>query len=307
DAVLTGIQHAAGPRAVIHVLPLAAGAVLRLPEVDVAFGHFPVTAIVEAAATLRWLHVPSAGVEHLLTPDMKATNIRVTNSSGVYGVSGAEHVIGQMLMFNRRLAEMYNTQREQRWDPETFRSVNKLQGQTIGVVGLGDIGSQIAIRARAFEMHILAIKRSPGARPTFVDQLWGLDRLHDLVAAADHIVIALPLTPETRGIIDGDALSLAKPTAYLYNIGRGVVLDEAALIRCLETGRLAGAGLDVFEEEPLPPHSPLWRLPNVLITPHVGANGPADWADAAEIFAENLERFRKGQQLVNQIDFQRGY
>jgi phosphoglycerate dehydrogenase-like enzyme len=307
EVMVGNIQRAAGPRATVHVLPARDEALQRLAQVEVAFGHVPPDAIAAAAPVLRWVHLPSAGVDSYLTAAVQESGITLTRSRGVYGVAGAEHVLGQMLMFTRRLKAMYDSQQGMRWDHEVFQSIGRLKGQTLGIVGLGDIGSQVAIRARAFGMRILAVKRHPAAQPAYVDNLWGLDGLDTLLAASDHVVLDLPLTPETRCLIDERALGQMRSTAYLYNIGRGAVLDEAALIRCLQAGQIAGAALDVFTEEPLPPDSPLWRLPTVLLTPHVGANGPRDWTDAASLFVDNLGRYRAGRDLINRVDFQHGY
>lgn len=304
---LDEIRAAAGMGSTVLVLPDPGEALRRLPEAEVAFGHFPPAAIAGAAPALRWLQVSSAGVDGYISDEVKACGVILTNSSGVYGVAGAEHLLGQMLMFARRLGEMRDSQRAGRWDNERFRAIATLRGQIAGVVGLGDIGTQVALRARAFGMEVVAVKRRPATPPPFVSRLLALDGLPELLPICDHLILCLPLTPQTRGLIDAEALARMKPTAYLYNIGRGAVIDEPALIRCLQEGRIAGAALDVFVEEPLPPHSPLWTLPNVLITPHVGANGPRDWEDAASLFARNLERYRSGQPLLNVVDLDLGY
>jgi phosphoglycerate dehydrogenase-like enzyme len=182
-----------------------------------------------------------------------------------------------------------------------------LQGQTLGVVGLGGIGGQIATRGKAFGMTVRAVRRHPGEPSPYVDHLSGMDGLDDLLAASDHVAVVLPLTPETRNLIDAARLARMKPTAYLYNIGRGAVVDEAALIAALQGKRLAGAALDVFVEEPLPADSLLWDLPNVILTPHVAANGPSDWITVASLFTDNLRRYRAGQPLQNVVDFDLGY
>lgn len=307
QAEIDSIRAAAGPEATLFVLPDAEEAARRLPDVEVAFGHFPAERIAAAAPALRWVQVPSAGVEEYITNAMKQSGVVLTNGRGVYGVAGAEHVLGQMLMFTRRLKELYDFQRAGRWAQEDYAFTARLQGQTLGIVGLGGIGAQVAIRAKAFGMTVLAVKRRPGEKPPYVDHLWGTDGLFELLAASDHVVLALPLTPHTQGLVDAAALARMKPTAYLYNIGRGAVVDEPALVRRLEAGQLAGAGLDVFVEEPLPPESPLWRLPNVLVTPHAGADGPQDWADTASLFADNLRRYRAGHDLINVVDLEHGY
>jgi phosphoglycerate dehydrogenase-like enzyme len=306
EPVLAGIRDAAGPDAVVRVLPEADTSPDRLSGIEVAFGNFPLD-LLTTARSVRWIQVSSAGVEDFLTEAVRRSGITLTNARGVYGVAGAEHVLGEMLLFTRRLQEMRTAQRERRWEQATYLTIPTLQGQTLGVVGLGGIGSQIALRGKAFGMTVLAVRRHPAETPPYVDHLSGMDGLDDLLAAADHVALALPLTAETRNLIDATRLARLKPTAYLYNIGRGAVVDETALIAALQARRFAGAALDVFVEEPLPADSPLWDLPNVLITPHVGANGPADWIAVANLFADNLRRYRAGQPLRNVVDFDLGY
>ncbi len=306
EPLLARIRDAAGPDAVVRVLPEADTSPERLVGVEVALGHFPLD-LVTAARSLRWIQSPSAGVESYLSETMQQSGIILTNGRGVYGVAGAEHVLGEMLIFTRRLQEMLAAQRERRWEQATYQTIPTLQGQTLGVVGLGGIGSQIALRGKAFGMTVLAVRRHPGEPPASVDHLFGLEGLDDLLAASDHVVLALPLTPETRNLIDAARLARLRPTAYLYNVGRGAVVDEAALIVALQAGRFAGAALDVFVEEPLPADSPLWSLPNVILTPHVAANGPSDWTTVVSLFADNLRRYRAGQPLQNIVDFALGY
>jgi phosphoglycerate dehydrogenase-like enzyme len=307
DAAVDEIRTAAGTGAAVHVTGDRDEADRLLSEVDVAFGHFSPERLAAAAPTLRWVHLPSAGVERYMIDAVQASGVTLTSSRGIYSVWGAEHVIGMMLMFNRCLKAAYDAQKAARWDEQLYLALRTLRGQTLGIVGLGGIGTQLAIRARAFEMDVVAVKRERGEKPPYVDRLWGQDGLGELLAASDHVAITLPLTPRTRGLIGASELARMKPTAYLYNIGRGAVVDEPALIHCLEDAKIAGAGLDVFTEEPLPPASPLWRLPNVIITPHHGASSPGEYVDAAQLFARNLRRYRAGEELVNVVDFERGY
>jgi phosphoglycerate dehydrogenase-like enzyme len=306
ESVLASIRDAAGPDAVVQVLPEADASPDRLSGIEVAFGNFPLD-LIAAAQSVRWIQLSSAGVEGYISDVMRRSGIILTNARGVYGVGGAEHVLGEMLIFTRRLHKMIEAQRERRWDNAIYQALPTLQGQTLGVVGLGGIGSQIARRGKAFGMTVRAIKRHPDEPPAYVDHLAGLEGLDDLLAASDHVALVLPITPETRNLVDAARLARMKPTAYLYNIGRGAVVDEAALIAALQAQRLAGAALDVFVEEPLPADSPLWDLPNVILTPHVAANGPSDWITVASLFADNLRRYRAGQPLLNVVDFDLGY
>ena len=307
DLALDDIRVAAGTGAAVQVTEDPDEALRLLADVDVAFGHFPPERIAAAAPTLRWVHFPSAGVEKYLVDALQSSGITLTSSRGAYSVAGADHVLGLMLAFTRCLMVAYDAQKERRWDERIYLNLRTLSGQTIGIVGLGGIGNQVAIRAKAFGMHVLAVKRQPGERPSHVDHVWGPDGLDELLARSDHVVLTLPLTPQTRGLIGAGSLAQMKPTAYLYNIGRGAVVDEPALVHCLQVEQIAGAGLDVFTDEPLPPSSPLWRLPNVIITPHVGASSSGEYADVANLFASNLRRYRAGEDLVNVVDFERGY
>lgn len=302
---LDGIRRAAGDARVIYEPDLKKAEQL-VDDADVVFG-MPSRERIEAAPRLRWLQTHFAGVDMYTMPTpVQRENFVLTNARGVYGIAGAEHVIGWMLMFNRGLIDFYRFQQQRQWN-RRLELARKLWGQTLGIVGLGDIGSALAVRAKAFGMRVLAIRRHPAPAPELADEVWGMDRLADLLAQSDHVALTVPLTPETRGMIDRSMLARMKPTAYLYNIGRGPLVDEDALVEALEKGTIAGAGLDVFNIEPLPEDHPLWRAPNVLITPHLGADSPTDADDAARIFADNLARFRAGEPLRNVVDLARGY
>lgn len=277
-----------------------------IDEADVIFG-MPKRELVAKAARLRWLQTHFAGVDIYCLPEPARTDDWIlTNATGIYGTAGAEHVMGWMLMFTRGLLHFYRLQQQNTWSRD-IDMARKLEGQTLGIVGLGDIGTALAKRAKAFGMKVLAIRRRVTEVPDYVDALWTMDRLPDLLEQSDHVALTLPLTAETRGIIDADMLARMRKTAYLYNIGRGALIDEDALVQALAEGKIAGAGLDVFVEEPLPADSPLWNMPNVLITPHLGADSPWDYDEATKIFIENLGRFRRGEPLKNVVDPARGY
>jgi phosphoglycerate dehydrogenase-like enzyme len=188
----------------------------------------------------------------------------------------------------------------------------ELSGQTLGIVGLGRIGEALVVRARAFGMRIVAVKRDPASRydgstDAQPDALYGLDGLSDLMRESDHVCIALPYTPQTHHLINAELIAAMKPTAYLYNIARGAIIDESALIAALREGVIAGAGLDVFEEEPLPQSSELWGMQNVIITPHVAGLTPYYFDRFAKLFADNLRRYLRGERLNNLYDPDRGY
>lgn len=284
-----------------------------LPEAEVVVTQRLTDDQIAHATRLQWLASWAAGLESMSATTLVDRGVIVTNSSGVHGPNIAEHVMGMMLMFDRRLDVYLRSQLAGRWNRELKsrgEGAEELTGQTLLVVGLGRIGEALARRAKAFEMKVFGVKRSPthrhGDRDT-VDRVVGLDALDGVLPEADHVVLALPLTVETRHLFDAARLARMKPTARLYNVGRGALIDEAALATALADRRIAGAGLDVFEQEPLPPTSPLWALDNVLLTPHVSGVTPHYYERAAAIFGRNLRKFLDGTTLDNRFDPARGY
>jgi phosphoglycerate dehydrogenase-like enzyme len=263
------------------------------------------------AKRLKWLQLSSAGATHVLFPEMIASDVIVTNSRGLYGVPIAEHLIGMMIILARQLHTAYRFQLEGKWPREEMfaRSPTflELHGSTAGIIGLGDIGLAVAERAKALGMRVLASKRHVGARPACVDELLGTDGLSYLLRESDFVIIAAPLTPETQGLIGEAELRAMKPTAYIFNVGRGAILQEAVLVRALKEGWIAGAGLDVTEVEPLPQESELFRLPNVVLTPHYSGLRPNYWDHAVEIFRANLVKFLRGEPLDKVVDKRSGY
>jgi phosphoglycerate dehydrogenase-like enzyme len=260
--------------------------------------------VLEQAPALRWLHTPSAGVDHVLIPPVLERDIAVTNSAGVHAIPIAEFVLALLLSHVKRLPAYRAAQAEARWE-RSFRP-GELYEQTLLILGIGGIGQAIASRAAAFGMRVLGSRRSP--RPMEgVEQVVGMDGWRALLPEADAVVIAAPLTEETRGMIDAAALAAMKPSAYLINIARGPIIDEPALIAAMNAGRIAGAALDTFEEEPLPPESPLWRLPNITITPHTTSGSPRMHERQIALFLENLRRFRGGEPMLNVVDKAAGY
>jgi phosphoglycerate dehydrogenase-like enzyme len=265
----------------------------------------------KTAKQLKWLQLSSAGATHVLFPEMVESTVIVTNSRGLYGVPIAEHVIGVMIILARKLHEAYRFQLQGKWPREEMfaRSPTflELHGSTAGVIGLGDIGLAVAERAKALGMRVLASKRHVGTKPACVDELLGTDGLSYLLRESDFVVIAAPLTPETQGLIGEAELRTMKPTAYIFNVGRGAIIQETVLIRALQEGWIAGAGLDVTEVEPLSPDSALFRLPNVFLTPHYSGLRPNYWHHAVEIFRANLAKFLRGEPLDKVVDKRSGY
>jgi D-2-hydroxyacid dehydrogenase (NADP+) len=265
----------------------------------------------KAAKRLKWLHLSSAGATHVLFPEMIESDVIVTNSRGLYGIPIAEHVLGMMIMLARKLHEAYRFQLEGKWPRkemfDRYPSFSELYERTVGVIGLGDIGLAVAERAKALGMRVVATKRHVGALPPCVDELLGPEGLPQLLETADFVVIAAPLTPETTGLIGERELRLMKPTAYIFNVGRGAIIQEAVLVRALKEGWIAGAGLDVTEVEPLPLESELLRLPNVLLTPHYSGLRSNYWEHAVALFKPNLAKFLRGEPLDKVVDKRSGY
>ena len=248
----------------------------------------------------------SAGVNVVLNREIIESPVTLTNVSGIHATPIGEVVLQYMLMFVKRAPLHFQHKLERRWNRLT---PTVLRSKTVGIVGLGSIGREVARLAKAFGMRVLATRRSAkqAGRTRYVDMLLPPEKLKELLAESDFVVLALPLTPETSQIIGEDELRAMKSTAYLINIARGDVVDEEALTRALEENRIAGAGLDVFATEPLPPDSKLWELPNVILSPHV-AGGMEDYVPrATEVFLENLARYTSGRKLLKAVDKNRGY
>jgi len=269
-------------------------------------GPIRLSAVIARAPALRWIHARSAGLDGVLTPAVVAHPAVLTNGRGVFAPALAEFAVAALLHFAKDVPRLLRAQRAGSWEPYDMRA---LAGATVGIVGYGSIGRETAARLRPFGMHVLALRREPERSGTdpLVDETLPPSRVRELAERSDAIVVAAPLTPHTRGLFGRDAIAAMKPTAVLVNVGRGPVVDEAALVTALEERRIAGAALDVFETEPLPPGHPFWRLPNVLLSPHCADHVPG-WIEAAtRLFLGNLERFRRGEPLANVVDKARGY
>src|SRR3990170_3323351 len=281
------------------------GVVRQAENADVIVGWNVPREAVQQAKHLRWIHSTAAGVDQLLHPEVVQRDIIVTDSSGIHAEPITEHVLAVMLAFARRLPVATRNQMTHRWDRASVIG-EELWGKTVGILGLGSIGREVAARCQAFGMRVIGTKRTPAAVP-HVDQVLPPAGLDEALRAADYLVIILPLTEQTRGLIGARELGLMKPTAYLINVARGAIVQEADLIAALRTGRLRGAGLDVFEREPLPQDSPLWEMEQVILTPHVSGAVPDYYDRALPLFCENLRRFLTGAPLLNMVDKRHGY
>jgi phosphoglycerate dehydrogenase-like enzyme len=261
----------------------------------------------KAAPRLKWVHSGGAGVERFMTPEFITSPIILTNSQGVYAVPIADQVMAFMLHFSRRFNELVRKQIAHEWEPWERRSSEELCGKALGIIGLGAIGTEVARRAKAFGMRVIAVRRRPDRPSEFADEVRGADELAWLLRESDFVALCSALTHETRHLIGEQELRLMKRTAYLINVGRGGLVDEQALIGALRGSEIAGAGLDVFEREPLAADSPLWDLPNVMITPHDGGSSPRSHERFIGLFLENLRRYVAGEPLLNVVDKRAGY
>jgi phosphoglycerate dehydrogenase-like enzyme len=265
--------------------------------------------IIEAGKSIRWIQVLSAGVEQCVAvPAIRERDILVTNMQRIMGPVIAEHVIGMMLAMTRRLDAFIPAQRERDWRPEAADGrLTVVQGKTMLVVGLGGIGSEIAKRGHALGMRVIATRASGRTGPEFVSYVGLPDELLKLASEADVVVNATPLTPQTTGLFDAAFFAKMKPTAYFINIGRGKSVVTPALVEALKSGKIAGAGLDVMDPEPLPADHELWTFKNVVITPHVSARSDLGFSAQMEVVKENVRRYALGERMLSVVDVGKGY
>jgi phosphoglycerate dehydrogenase-like enzyme len=258
------------------------------------------------AVRLRWVHSLSAGVEGVLVPELVSSPVPLTNGRGVFARPLAEWCIGAALFFSYDLRRMVHSQEEGRWDQF---DTEHLSGKTLAIVGYGEIGRAVAERVKPFGVRVLALKRRPDrtAMDRLVERVFTPEEKSEMLSQADYIVCAAPLTPETRGMIGEKEFAAMRPNAVIMNVGRGAVIDEAALIKALESRRIRGAALDVFDEEPLPSGHAFYRLRNVLLSPHTADHTPGWVESAVEFFVGNFERFTSNQPLLNLVDKHAGY
>jgi len=281
-------------------------AIKKIADADAAYGGGWLQRDIFLAASekLRWVQIGGAGVDATLYPEMVESDVILTNASGAFDIPISEHVFSMILCFSRGLNMFIRHQLEGVW---RGTSLMQLAGQTILIIGLGNIGLAVAQRAHGFEMRILAIDPMATEKPDYVERLEKSDKLHDLLSEADFVAICCPLTKTTFKMIGEAEFQKMKPSAHIINIARGKIIDEAALIRALQEKKIAGAGLDVFEQEPLPADSPLWQMPNVVITTHSAGAAPPTGERSFQIFRENLRRFVAGEPLTNVVDKRAGF
>jgi len=270
------------------------------PAAEILYCWRPPRPLLAAAARLKWIQCMGAGVEQVLMPEV-SPRVAITRAAGIFGPWMAEYAIGWCLWVTQRMDGFRASQRARRWAPV---DPAPLRGQTLCVVGLGDIGRHIARAGRALGMRVIGISRTARRVPG-VERVYRTRALATALARADFVVLPVPLSAATRGLIGAPALAAMKPSAWLINLARGPIVEEAALLDALRARRIGGAILDVFDTEPLPPDHPLWAQDNVVVTPHI--SGPSTTREIAPIFADNLRRYLAGRPLRHLVDRRRGY
>lgn len=283
------------------------GIAREILNADIFCGHAKVPVPwddVVAQGRLQWIQSSAAGMDHCLVPSVIASSILVSSASGLFADQVAEQTLALLLGQLRSMPAFYRAQQMRSFER---LPTDDLHGKTVGIVGFGGNGRRIAEVLAPLKVHLLATDCFPVAKPSFVEQLWAADQLLPLLHASDIVILAVPLNEETLGWFDAPILAAMKPGSYLVNVARGQVVVESALVAALRSGHLAGAALDVTEHEPLPESSELWELPQVIITPHVGAQA-ADRVDVTvDFFCQNLNRYATSQRLLNQVDKRRGF
>jgi len=263
--------------------------------------------VLRMSPRVRWVHSIWAGVDQLPLDDLRESGVALTNARGVFSAALGEWVVGAILYFAKDLRKLVRDQMAGRWVPYHVEAV---AGRTVGIVGYGDIGRAVAVRVRALGMRVLGLTRHGvvgGQADDMAERIFGTDERLQMLGQCDYVVIAAPLTRETRGLMGSAEIAALRPEAVLINIGRGPIVSEEALIDALREGKIKGAALDVFDREPLPEGHPYYGLENVLLSPH-SADRTAGWLDGAvQLFLDNLERHRKGEALANVVDMERGY
>ena len=299
-----------------------ARALAQHPRTEVLYTFHVPANVQELAPDVRWIQLHSAGADHILDQPFMDSEVSITTASGIHATPITEYVLASMLAHRWRVPLWTHCQRERDWPSGRWQLYARpeLRGSTLGILGYGSIGREVGRLGLAFGMRVLALRRSAGRTDagfaveetgdpegTIPGRFYAPEALHEMLAECDYVVVAVPLTPATQHLVGEAELRAMKPTAILINIARGPIIDEAALVRGLREGWIAGAGLDVFEEEPLPSDSPLWDLENVLLSPHVAGFTPRYDERAVALFAQNLARYVSGQSLLNLVDKTRGY
>lgn len=277
----------------------------QLWQIDAVFTEEPLPDRLTAQMTnLKWLHVTRGGVNAYLTPTVKARPIQVTGSKGIHGTAFSEFALACILALVKKLPECWAAQKERKWQK---LATEQIAGKTLGIVGLGTVGTELAQKANALGLRVIATKRTVTTKPEFVDKLGGPEYLSMLLAQSDFVVLSLASIPSTENIIGETQLRAMKKSSYLINLTGGNAISERLLVQALKESWIAGAALDAFPRQPLPEDSELWSLPNVIISPRIGGIPAQKWALLLPIFIDNLKRFLAGEPLQNLVDKDLGY
>ena len=262
-----------------------------------------------AAERLKWYQIAAAGIDGIVRiPGFVESDVVLTNTKGPHVDSMANHAIGMMLILAHKWQEFFRDAAERRWDPWNYVwQYRDLRDSTMGILALGDVGAAIARRAHGFGMNVCAVDKHPKPAIPEVESIWGLERLDEMLSIASWFVIAAPLTPQSRGLIDRRRIDLLPEGAHVIIVSRGGIADQSALTQALRSGRLAGAGIDTFEDEPLAPDHPLWSMPNVVISPHVAGVARATRDGIKASFKENLRRYLAGEDFLYVCDKEAGF
>lgn len=283
----------------------------EIPDAEIAITWSIRPEQIKAAKRLRWIHSPAAAVHQLIFPELVNSNIILTNAREVHGPVVAEHVIALIFALAKKIPGSVRLQEKRVWGQQILWDelprVREVAGATVGLVGLGSIGRAVAKSAKALGMRVVAVREHPEKGSEGADAVFSPAQIDEVFRQADYLVLAAPVTDSTKAIANAERLALMKPDACLINVGRGPLVDEAALATALREKKIGGAALDVFPKEPLPADSPLWDVPRLLITPHTAALTDKLWERHYALFSENLRRYLNGQPLLGLVDKQKGY
>jgi len=283
----------------------------ELPDTDIFVGYSLRAKQLLDAKKLKWIHSTAAGVAQLMYPELRDSGIVVTNPSGIFSVPMAEHTMGLLIALARNFPDSVRCQDQSRWGQQELwdqpQHLTELNGQVLLIVGYGSIGHELARRAKAFDMRVWGVSRTGKGDASLAEKIVPITQLHDVLPHADYIVVSAPETTETKHLIGAPELARMKPTARLINVARGSLLNQSALLAALQQGKIAGAAVDVTDPEPLPATDPLWKAPNLLVTPHTSAISDRLWHRQTSLLLDLLERWFAGRELFNQVDLHRGY
>jgi len=283
----------------------------EIPEAEILVAWSIRPEQIKAASKLRWIHSPAAAVHQLMFPELVASDIVLTNAREVHGPVVAEHVIALIFALAKKIPESVELQQKHLWGQQVLWDeiprVREVAGATLGLIGLGAIGRPLIRSAKALGMRVIAVREHPEKGSEGADFVMGPSQINDVLCQSDYVVLAAPLTESTKAIANAERLALMKPGACLINVGRGPLVDESALAAALREKKIGGAALDVFPKEPLAADSPLWDVPNLMITPHTAALTDKLWERHYGLFSENLRRYSNGEPLLAVVDKQKGY